>query len=200
MLIVFGLVLSQGKIAGANIEIAQDNYRYDMENVVFPEEETFLVENEAPLRTAVSKKRNVAMFTATPMDEKKVEAVGIAPSPEKKEVVVTEKKVVVHFDINKSRIKRKEREKLNAVLSKDIKGTVQVIGYTCPLGPDSFNLKLAWDRARRVKAYLGKTLKNAIVEEGKPKCCYVSDTHLSQNRRVEIVFSEDPQTGSHAKN
>lgn len=195
--IMIGLVFLQGRIAGANIEIAQDPYKYDMENVVFPMEETFLVEATKPIRTAVNKARKpMVNYTKVETEQVEKEVVAIAPEPAKSS---EDKKMVVHFDINKSQLKKPEKEKLNSLVNSNIKGTVQVIGYTCPLGPDTFNHKLSWERAKRVKAFLAKSLKNTIVEEGKPKCCYVSESDLAQNRRVEVIFMEDPKNGNGAE-
>lgn len=190
--VIICLVFVQSQVVCANVEIAQDNYKYDIENVVSPETESFVVESPIALRTAAYKQRKPMVF-ASNEEEKQVEKEVVATTPEPVKAH-DDKKMVIHFDINKSKLKKGERDKLNDLLNSNITGPVKIFGYTCQLGSDAFNRKLSWARANRVKKFLGKSLKNDLLEEGKPKCCYVSESVLSQNRRVEIIYTEDPKT------
>lgn len=186
-------VFLQSQVFGASVEIAQDKYKYDTDNVVWPETETFVVEKPVGLRKAAYKERRPMVYFASNSEEKQVEKEVVATAPEPTKAL-DNKKMVIHFDINKSKLKKGERDKLNDLLNSNITGPVKIFGYTCQLGPDAFNRKLSWARANRVKKILGKTLKNELIEEGKPKCCYVSESVLSRNRRVEIIYTEDPKT------
>jgi outer membrane protein OmpA-like peptidoglycan-associated protein len=91
--------------------------------------------------------------------------------------------VTVLFDLNLAKLDESDRRLMNQVPS----GTrVNVTGYTCSIGSESYNDKLSLRRAEVVASYLrsrGVTI-NAI--DGKGECCPVSTTDLSKNRRVLI--------------
>ena len=92
----------------------------------------------------------------------------------------------IHFALNDSRIK--DPSELQKVILEVKKQSSPVIltGYTCDLGSQEVNDRLALKRAEAVRKEL--IPKGIQVEEviGKGKCCYASESR-EENRRVEIT-------------
>ena len=91
-------------------------------------------------------------------------------------------------------------ELLNAVseiLQSDNNIKVKVIGHTCDLGTDEFNMSLSEKRANAAENYLLKKKTNAAqisVEwkgEKEPMVTNANEKNRSKNRRVQILFYED---------
>jgi outer membrane protein OmpA-like peptidoglycan-associated protein len=73
-------------------------------------------------------------------------------------------------------------------------GNVRIVGHTCDLGPEKYNLRLSMMRATAVRDYLvatGAFAADAAILEGKgsaePKYAPKAETR-SKNRRVELEF------------
>lgn len=95
--------------------------------------------------------------------------------------VKKEKTETVHFDLNSAALKTQEKNKLDALATKE---KVSIAGYnTCNTGLKQYNDKLALRRAKTVQKYL----KTDAKAEGKGKCCYESD-QKSANRRAEVKY------------
>lgn len=74
-------------------------------------------------------------------------------------------------------------------LKEDQTRPVNVAGYTCRLGSDDYNQKLAMNRARAVADYLDRHGVSVASVTSKSGGGYISDTNPAQNRRVEITLS-----------
>jgi outer membrane protein OmpA-like peptidoglycan-associated protein len=73
-------------------------------------------------------------------------------------------------------------------------GNVRIVGHTCDLGPEKFNMQLSIKRAQAVQAYLvaaGAVAAESSIVEGKgesePKFAAKPDTR-AKNRRVDLEF------------
>jgi outer membrane protein OmpA-like peptidoglycan-associated protein len=100
--------------------------------------------------------------------------------------------MTVYFDLDSARVKGGERKKIEgAVPSLRMKAPLKVTGFTCDLGSQAHNDRLALQRAQSVKSALirsGLRRGDIAVVEGKGKCCF-ADTSPARhfaNRRVEI--------------
>ena len=97
---------------------------------------------------------------------------------------VIKKYTAYGFNFNSYKIDKLVRQRLNYIssqipLGKDV---VSITGYTDHYGTESYNNKLALERALSVEKYLG--LKN-IRLFGYGKCCYISKRNF-KNRRVVV--------------
>ncbi len=91
----------------------------------------------------------------------------------------------VYFEFNSSQISSKDKSWLNSLTIIYPKASFEVTGYTCSKGTLKRNTELATERARNVAQVL--IAQGATVQESaKPMCCYISETELWENRRVEI--------------
>jgi outer membrane protein OmpA-like peptidoglycan-associated protein len=100
--------------------------------------------------------------------------------------------LTVNFDLDSAQVKGGERKKIEgAVASLRKKAPLKVTGFTCDLGSQAHNDRLALQRAQAVKSALiksGLRRGDIAVVEGKGKCCF-ADTYPARhfaNRRVEI--------------
>ena len=93
------------------------------------------------------------------------------------------------FDIGSALLKKSELEKLKNVIVPDAR--YEITGYTCSLGDEDYNYRLALRRAQSVsQAFLKLGLDAARMNvTGKGKCCYAdSDRESGRNRRVEVIL------------
>jgi len=102
----------------------------------------------------------------------------------------------VYFDLGKSVLTAEAKETLNrkvALMKKYPQTTLSVIGHTCNLGSESFNDKLAYERAETVRYYLvkkGISLSRIItVSEGMKNPTHQNTSEHSRelNRRVDFL-------------
>lgn len=98
---------------------------------------------------------------------------------------------MVYFDKGSSIIDAAGFESLKTIHSKIGSGSIAVFGYTSSSGSNELNQKLAWDRAENVSGFFKNRGITVRRVEGKPMCCYLSDSDEWKNRRVEIVLSYD---------
>ena len=125
----------------------------------------------------------------------------MTPEPMKKEVVAVEmeEKIVfrnVVFDFDSAAIRGDMAPILDEAASiiKDAKGSVEVEGHTCNMGPEAYNQSLSDRRAASVQAYLvnqgvvADRMTAKGLGENNPK--YDNDTLEGRklNRRVEITL------------
>ena len=92
----------------------------------------------------------------------------------------------VLFAFDSAQLSRHERERITEL----VKGlpttsTFDLTGYTCTIGTDAYNDRLALNRAQQVAAFLTTGGLTVGGDTGKGKCCPVS-TDKRLNRRVEI--------------
>jgi len=91
----------------------------------------------------------------------------------------------VYFDLDSAVLKNPERNKIDRAVPHG--GRVDAVtGYTCDLGSQEHNDRLALKRAESVSSYLKEKRVIPVRIEGKGKCCYVSEER-ELNRRVEII-------------
>ena len=104
----------------------------------------------------------------------------------------------VTFEFDKSDIRVEASEALNNVVkalnSEDIFSEVLIVGHTCSMGSDEYNLGLSDRRANSVSDFLQKAGLNvgAVRTEGhgemEPRVANNSISNRSLNRRVEITY------------
>ncbi|VAW70893.1 hypothetical protein MNBD_GAMMA12-339 [hydrothermal vent metagenome] len=100
------------------------------------------------------------------------------------------------FDVNKSTLKSRGKEKLNllAVKLKETitTETVQIVGHTDSSGSDNYNQRLSERRAIAVKQYLvirginGNKINTLGLGESKPIASNTNERGRARNRRVEV--------------
>jgi outer membrane protein OmpA-like peptidoglycan-associated protein len=131
-------------------------------------------------------------FSIMPPDKSlKLDFEAFAPPESDTESV---KSCSVFFTVGASTIDENEFQKLSNFideLKQDQVGPVNVTGYTCWLGPEEYNQKLAEQRAQTIANILKKENISVKTITGKSGCCYTSDTDPAQNRRVEITVSHE---------
>ncbi len=94
-------------------------------------------------------------------------------------------RTTVYFDLDSAVLKDLERNKIDRAVPHG--GRVDAVtGYTCDLGSQEYNDRLALKRAESVSSYLKGKEVIPLQVEGKGKCCYVSEER-ELNRRVEII-------------
>jgi len=104
----------------------------------------------------------------------------------------------VTFDFDKSAIRPEASADLRQVVSvlneADIFSEILIVGHTCDMGSDEYNLELSKRRADSVMSYLQQAgLKDVPVRtegrgEEEPRLPNTSEENRSMNRRVDIVF------------
>jgi outer membrane protein OmpA-like peptidoglycan-associated protein len=107
-----------------------------------------------------------------------------------------DKSFSVFFSVGASTIDENESQKISQFieeLKQDQAGPVDVTGYTCWLGSDVYNQKLAEKRAQAIADILKKQNIRIGFVTGKSGCCYTSDTNPAQNRRVDIMVSHETE-------
>lgn len=98
----------------------------------------------------------------------------------------------VFFDFDSAFLKKSELEKLKNVIVPDAR--YDITGYTCSIGDENYNYRLALRRAQSVyQAFLKMGLDAARMNvTGKGKCCYAdSDRENGRNRRVEVILNKE---------
>ncbi len=88
-------------------------------------------------------------------------------------------------------------DNVSDVLSKESNLKIRIVGHTCDLGTDDYNMELSKKRALAADKYLlsKKVDKNKINVEWKGEKSPIvkndSESNRSKNRRIEIVFYSD---------
>jgi outer membrane protein OmpA-like peptidoglycan-associated protein len=141
----------------------------------------------------ISGKSNSKVSTPVVPEKTDQESVSLKEEPVKiAENVDENTKVTVYFNFDSDRLSGSAVKELDSFISHyKIPDTIHITGFTCEIGSKSYNDNLAYRRALRVKEYLRSHNVNArMIIHWKGKCCYLSNTDLSRNRRVEITFKE----------
>lgn len=111
-----------------------------------------------------------------------------APKPANKEISHIG---TVYFRFGSERLNAVEKKKLDKIVAAIPSGDdVAINGYTCIIGKNKYNQKLSERRARAVASYLKAKGARISKVKGKGKCCQVSETNKSLNRRVELTKKE----------
>lgn len=90
--------------------------------------------------------------------------------------------MVVLFDFDQDQLRPDASDLLDTLPRNSV---VDVIGFTCDLGDEDYNLDLSQRRAERITSYLEQRGVSVRFHEGRGECCPVSDDP-TLNRRVEI--------------
>ncbi len=94
--------------------------------------------------------------------------------------------MTVYFEFNSSAVSPEERKKLIEEIPGLKRSDITLAGYTCDIGGQQYNDRLALARARSVEAILEEHNVIPVKVYGKGKCCYVSESK-PKNRRVEVI-------------
>ena len=89
----------------------------------------------------------------------------------------------VQFDFNSAVLDDSARQILAQVPTRS---KVRVVGYTCQVGNEEYNLELSRQRAEAVAKYLRAQGVTIDSIEGLGECCPVSTVDQNKNRRVLI--------------
>lgn len=102
------------------------------------------------------------------------------------------------FDLDKSELKPEATQALDEIVSKilhmQLIGRIRVVGHTCDLGSNQYNMGLSQRRARAVAGYLSQhgidpnLLVVSASGEEEPRYPNDVEENRSKNRRVEIEF------------
>ena len=160
---------------------------------------------DMPIKTQtppVSPKPIVAVSPSTtigetqPSDEKATDGKKPdVPQLTKKPSVSKTTSIVIHFGLDSSVVPYQDKKKIltfiNGIASG--KGQFTIKGYTCDIGPDTYNLDLSKRRATAVKKIVqasvekkGYSVQIDAFGEQNPKLPNVNSTNRSKNRRVEL--------------
>lgn len=120
------------------------------------------------------------------LKEKAQDKVDFKPTPP--EII----RKTVFFDFDSAVLKAKELERLGKIIIPGAR--YELSGYTCAVGDESYNDRLALRRSQSV--YLGLMSLGVdaqhITMGGKGKCCYTdNDERSGKNRRVEIILHKE---------
>lgn len=104
----------------------------------------------------------------------------------------------VTFEFDKSDVKAEASEDLETVVAAlnevDFFSEILIVGHTCDMGPDDYNLDLSKRRADSVRDFLQQAgLKDVAIRtegqgERQPRLANSSKANRSRNRRVDITF------------
>ena len=124
----------------------------------------------------------------------------VIPASTERRMVLTKATMTsdAFFEISSAKltpVARDELDKMATMLKNSRRdGNVRIVGHTCDLGSEKFNLRLSMKRATAVRDYLvaaGAITADAAILEGKgsvePKFAPKAGTR-SKNRRVELEF------------
>ncbi len=95
----------------------------------------------------------------------------------------------VYFEFDSSVVSPEEKKKLIEEIPGLKRSDITLAGYTCDIGGQQYNDKLALARGRSVEAILEEHGVIPVKVYGKGKCCYVSESK-PKNRRVEVICSK----------
>ncbi len=156
--------------AGANLEVQQEGYLYQMPYTQNVYTETFVI---SPI--------------TTPHIEKGLPSESIPASPAP--VAYFTNPITVYFQIDSPEVSSEEYHKILSQLR--YLGVPQntplvVTGFTCQKGPDEYNFRLSNERAIAVAKLLRKHSYTVAKIEGKGESNLVSESYYPFNRRVEI--------------
>ena len=167
---------------GADLEIRQEIYHYQMPFVQVVSAETFVISTASKQITA----KKV-------IPEKSIQ---VAPAPG----ALFSNPILVHFKIDSAEITPDEQSNLLSQIHEieiPQNAPLAVTGYSCTMGPAEFNAWLSEERAKAVAGFLEKEGYTVAKIEGKGATDLVSEHYAPLNRRVEVTPFEksSAQTG-----
>ncbi|CAN8141919.1 hypothetical protein THIOSC15_3290017 [uncultured Thiomicrorhabdus sp.] len=101
------------------------------------------------------------------------------------------------FDLDKATLRPAAintlRSNLSALQNMKPTDNLLIMGHTCDLGPDAYNMRLSWRRANSVKNFIATEMPNLANRtyivgrvESEPMVANTSEMNRQQNRRVEL--------------
>ncbi|CAN8139847.1 OmpA-like domain-containing protein [uncultured Thiomicrorhabdus sp.] len=101
------------------------------------------------------------------------------------------------FDLDKATLRPTAintlRANLAALNNMKPNDNLLIMGHTCDLGPDAYNMRLSWRRANSVKNFIATEMPNLASRiyivgrgENEPMVANTSESNRQQNRRVEL--------------
>jgi outer membrane protein OmpA-like peptidoglycan-associated protein len=97
-------------------------------------------------------------------------------------------KISIHFGLGSSEISASERKFINTfVTSLSPDAVVDVIGHSCWIGSEEYNIVLSKRRASNIAEYLKSMKINVRQEEGKGESMLIDKINPAPNRRVDII-------------
>lgn len=95
----------------------------------------------------------------------------------------------IYFSYNSYKLSRVEKKHLENIAGQ-CPDSASVIGHTCDIGSESYNLELSKKRALTVATFLKDRGIEVTEVIGKGKCCPVSEDR-KLNRRVELTLKKE---------
>ncbi len=97
-------------------------------------------------------------------------------------------KIIVYFDFNSFKLKPEEALKLRRLIQEDVQ-VVSIVGHTCPIGDDHYNLYLGEKRAKAVADYL-KPFGVKILSISSKGEAEIISPQFELLRRAEITYTK----------
>jgi outer membrane protein OmpA-like peptidoglycan-associated protein len=202
---VFTLFIAAGALLASCAEVKEDNVEDVAELREIAAEDTAVMYDESALMAGVTEAEMLKFkdvnFNAPILEEPALKAAKVEVRGTKTYRIYSIGDDIM-FDLNKATLRPDGEEKLNAIV-KSIKenspnGLIRVYGFTDSLASESYNKKLAMDRAKSVQDWL---INNSDLNADQMKLVPVGE-HMfeatnktakgrQQNRRVEIVVIEE---------
>ena len=170
--------------------IRQRPYRYSFEAAVAKEDEQFVVCTNCPdnqlTLLPVTQKLSVRLTFPEPPAVPAIQQDPEVQHQKGETSQFTGRTATVLFAFDSAQLSWHERERLTELVKGLPKtSTFDLTGYTCTIGTDAYNERLALNRAKQVAAFLTTGGLTVGGVTGKGKCCPVSNDKR-WNRRVEI--------------
>lgn len=163
----------------ADLEIRQENFRYQMPFVQAVFAETFVI---SPVSNQPSEKVVISSKPAP-----------IPPDPTQ----LFAHPISVRFQIDSAEIVPEQKNKMLSQLQKfkvSQNASLSVNGFTCQMGTNEFNAWLSEERAKAVAKLLEKEGYTVVKIEGKGASDLISEYYAPSNRRVEITSTHTRQS------
>lgn len=148
---------------------------------------TSLVPELSPPPIALRFETDPAKPSETPKETQTAETSSALPVPE----ITLEKTIPFAFDSSEVRDRHGLTLLAHALKSDLSLIGVRVKGFTCDLGSQSYNNRLALRRAEAVAELLGEEGFRVVEIAGEGKCCYVPGERR-HSRRAEILVLRSP--------
>ena len=157
---------------GADLEIRQEVYRYQIPFAQVISTETFVistVSKQIPGEKVISEKFTQGAPTPSPLFSNPI---------------------LVHFKIDSAEITLEEQSNLLSQIHEieiPQNAPLMVTGFTCTMGPAEFNAWLSEERAKAVAGFLEDEGYTVAKIKGKGATDLVSEHYAPLNRRVEVT-------------
>jgi len=99
----------------------------------------------------------------------------------------TKSKIVVYFEFDSYFLSGNEKEKLN-----EVRGAVEIIGASCPIGTDEYNYDLGLKRANAVRVIVEKSgaTVRSVKSVGENDLISTDKNEYKLNRRCELIYEQ----------